>query len=132
MNNKIVYPLIIVLMMLSASVQASMAQGAEGYSMTPPYPYILSHPIENLPQGYVTIGTLGMGQDTYYYSDGAFYQKVIRDQVYIVVPPPIGAVVYNIPQGYGLMLIDGILLYEFQGVFYKRILDGFKVVCPPE
>lgn len=94
----------------------------------PPYPYVLSQPIDNLPQGFITIG---VGIETYYYCDGVFYQKVIREQKYVIVPPPIGAVVFNIPQGYQLMLIDGVTYYEYQGVFYKHVLDGYRVIYPP-
>ena len=116
---------------LTAEAHGFMQGPNQGYSMYPPYPYVLSQPIDNLPQGYITLGTIGMGQDTYYYFNGVFYQKVIREQVYVIVPPPIGAIVFNIPQGYRLMLIDGMCFYEAYGIFYRRVLEGYKVIYPP-
>lgn len=93
-----------------------------------PYPYVLSQPINILPQGFVTIN---VGDDTFYYCNGVFYQRIMRDQKYVIVPPPIGAVVFNIPQGYELMFMDGLTYYEYQGVYYKRTLAGYKVIYPP-
>jgi hypothetical protein len=98
---------------------------SEPYS---PYPHVLSQPIDILPHGFITIN---VGYETYYYCNGIFYQKIMRDQKYVIVPPPIGAVVFTIPQGYQLMLIDGISYYEYQEVYYKRVLEGFKVISPP-
>jgi len=91
------------------------------------YPQVLSQPIDILPSGTIT---LIVGPETYYYANGVFFQKVILEQKYVMVPPPIGAVVFHLPLGYKLMLIDGITFYEYQGVFYKRVLDGYKVIYP--
>ena len=112
---------------LTAEAPASFMQGPnEGY--LPPYPYVLSQPIDNLPMGFITIR---VGQETYYYDGGIFYQKVIREQAYVVVPPPIGAVIFDIPQGYALMLIHGISFYEYAGIYYRRVLEGYRVIYPP-
>jgi len=110
-----------------SSTHAQFWQGPnQVYS--PPYPYVQSTPINNLPHGFITIG---VGQETYYYCEGVFYQKVIREQEYVIVPPPIGAVVFTIPQGYQLILIDGVSYYVYEGVFYKHVLEGYKVIYPP-
>jgi hypothetical protein len=93
-----------------------------------PYPYVLSQLIAVLPQGFVTIN---VADETFYYSNGIFYQKILREQKYVVVPPPIGAVVFDIPPGYQLMFIDGISYYNYGGVYYKRVLEGYKVIYPP-
>jgi hypothetical protein len=92
------------------------------------YPYVLSQPIAVLPSGFLTIVA---GDAIYYYNKGIFFQKDIIDQQYVVVPPPIGAVIYRIPQGYQLMIIRGIPYYEYGGVFYKRVLEGYQVINPP-
>jgi hypothetical protein len=115
---------------------SSCAGGREAYALfpqgpreaSPPYPYVLSQPVEVLPHGFITIG---VGEETYYYSNGVFYQMVMREQKYVAVPPPIGAVVFTIPQGYLLMLIDGVSYYQYEGVYYKRVLEGYKVIYPP-
>ena len=93
-----------------------------------PYPDVLSQPIDILPQGFTTIS---MGDDTYYYCRGVFYQKTVMEQKYVIVPPPVGAIVSDIPVGYELMLINGMIYYEYQGVYYKRVLEGYGVIFPP-
>ena len=101
-----------------------MPQYHEGrYSYAP----VVSRPIAVLPPGAVTIIVGGV---TYYYADGIFYQMNAREQKYAVVPPPVGAVVYTIPQGYQLMMIDGASFYEYAGVYYKRVTEGYRVIEP--
>lgn len=92
------------------------------------YPYVFSEPIDVLPAG---AQTLFVGTDIYFYDQGVFYQKNILEQKYFVVPPPIGAVVYNIPQGYQLIVLNGVSFYESGGIYFKRTLEGYKVVRPP-
>jgi len=111
---------------VTPQAHAQLLQGPNNFYS--PYPPVLSHPIDILPQGFITIR---VGDETYYYSNGFFYQKVIRDQQYVVVPPPIGGVVFSIPQGYQLMLINDMSYYVYQGVYYKRVLEGYKVIYPP-
>jgi len=123
----------LIFMLICSGVQASNTPLLEELSQelnqgNRLYPYVLSPPIDNLPQGFVT---LRVDQETYYYDNGIFFQKIIREHAYIIVPPPIGAVVFTIPQGYSLMLIDGVSLYEIKGVYYRRVLEGYKVIYPP-
>jgi hypothetical protein len=92
------------------------------------YPSVLSQPIDVLPAGTIT---LFVGTEIYYYFNGIFFQKNVLEQQYFIVPPPIGAVVFNIPQGYQMVVLNGISFYESAGVFYKRVLEGYKVVRPP-
>lgn len=127
MNRPLLLILIFIWVAASAtSAQALLLQGPnELYS---PYPYVLSRPIDILPQGSITIN---VGDETYYYCKGIFYQKIVLEQKYVIVPPPIGAVVFTIPQGYQLMLINGTTYYEYEGVYYKRDLEGYKVIYPP-
>jgi hypothetical protein len=112
------------------SVQTAHAQFMEepGQFAAPPYPYITSPLITNLPEGFITIR---VGLETYYYSNGDFFQKIMREQKYVLVPPPIGAVVFDLPTGYELMLVDDLSIYVFKGVYYKRVLEGYKVIFPP-
>jgi hypothetical protein len=92
------------------------------------YPEVLSEPFDVLPPGTTTIMVSGA---TYYYQNGMFYQKNLQEQKYVVVPPPIGAVVYSIPGKYQLMMIHRTAYYMYNGVYYKRILEGYLVVPPP-
>jgi hypothetical protein len=92
------------------------------------YSYVLTTPVDILPGDYATVI---VGEVTYYYRDGIFYQKDIKEQKYIVVPPPIGGVVYSIPPGYRMIIVDGVAYYQYNGIFYKRVLEGYKIVEPP-
>jgi len=98
------------------------------YPYSSPYPSVVSQAIDILPPGFITIT---VDDETYYYCRGIFYQRIMRDQKYVVVPPPIGAIVFTIPQGYQYMFIDGISYYVYEGVYYVRVLDGYKVISPP-
>lgn len=112
------------------SAQAFVLQNSVefAYPHDTPYPNALGQPIDILPQGYVTIT---VGDETYYYSQGVFFQKIMKDQKYLIVPPPIGAIVFSIPQGYQQILVNGMSFYEYQGVYYKQVLEGYKVIYPP-
>lgn len=91
------------------------------------YPYVASQPVNVLPRGYTTIV---VGSTTYYYADGFFYQKLQLEQKYLLVPPPIGAVVYRIPDGYQMVLTKRGSYYIANGVSYRRTLLGYQVVRP--
>lgn len=101
-----------------------------GFTTFQPYPYpqVLSPAIDNLPQGF---NTILIGDETFYYSNGVFYQKIVRDAKYVVVPPPIGAVVFDLPVGYQYMFTNGKALYVSNGVYYKKVLEGYRVTFPP-
>jgi hypothetical protein len=71
-----------------------------------------------------------VGDETFYYSNGIFYQKIVLDNKYTAVPPPIGAVVVSIPAGYEYMMAGDDQYYVYSNVYYKRVLEGFKVVAP--
>ena len=115
---------------IDKNVHASLLEelGQELNQRNPPYPYVISVPIQTLPEGSVAIG---VGEETYYFDKGNFYLMVMRLQKYVMVPPPIGAIVSSIPETYQLMLIEGASYYLYNGVFYKRVLEGFKVIYPP-
>ena len=126
--KKILVFLFFVLVWIVVGVEASHASSNDSYYLSP-YPNLFSQLIANLPQGSITIT---VGQETYYYGNGIFFQKVIREQKYIIVPPPIGAVVFSIPQDYQIMLMNGMSFYENHGIYYKRVIEGFKVIYPPK
>ena len=80
-----------------------------------------------LPHGSLRIGFGGGG---YYYGNGFFYRQRERD--YVVVPAPIGAVVYTVPSGYHEVMIDRTTYYTYEGVYYRRVPQGYQVVEPPQ
>ncbi|MDB5032513.1 DUF6515 family protein [Mucilaginibacter sp.] len=63
-----------------------------------------------------------MGSSLYYYADGAFYRPY-DDGGYVVTAPPIGAAVPKLPKGAKSIMIDNQQFFEFNGVYYKAIVN---------
>ena len=72
--------------------------------------------ITSLPIGYRRIV---FGSTPYYYSAGTFYTA--SGGGYIVASPPVGIVVNSLPDEADEVRIDGIDLYELNGVLYKKV-----------
>jgi|GEM_PF-5422573 len=85
------------------------------------YHYIISQPIPHLPDGTIT---LFADEKTYYYANGYFYQKSLREKAYAAVPPPIGAVVTTIPDDYQIILVKGNL---DEDNFIQEFQDGANI-----
>ncbi len=79
-----------------------------------------------LPSNFSTIRLSGA---RYYYYDGLFYSRF--DGEYVVVAPPVGAVVHSIPRDYRPVVIRGVTYYEDNGTYYVYTRKGFEVVLPP-
>jgi hypothetical protein len=71
-----------------------------------------------------------VGSNNFIYSDGIFLQP--SGGQYIVVRPPIGAVVPSIPDGCDPIDNNGVVLYDCSGVIYQPFYRGndlvFKVI----
>jgi hypothetical protein len=71
-----------------------------------------------------------VGSNNFIYSDGVFLQP--SGGQYIVVRPPIGAVVPSIPDGCDRIDNSGVVLYNCSGVIYQPFYQGsdlvFKVI----
>ena len=65
----------------------------------------------------------------YYYEDGCYY--IPYQGGYSVVPPPIGAVVSYLPDGYETVLVGNDYFYYYGGAFYIAIPQGYQVVQAP-
>ncbi|MDB4925572.1 DUF6515 family protein [Mucilaginibacter sp.] len=63
-----------------------------------------------------------MGSSLYYYADGTFYRPY-DDGGYIVTAPPVGAAVPKLPKGAKAIMIDNQQFYEYNGVYYKAIVN---------
>jgi len=63
--------------------------------------------------------TLTVDSSIFYYY-GTFYSKQI-DGAYIVVDPPVGAIVNALPKGYTIKVFDKIQYYFLDGVFYREV-----------
>ena len=80
-----------------------------------------------LPEGHTYFRHGGVD---YHYWDGAYYTK--RDKEYVVVPPPIGAVIPTIPQGCVPSTIEGKACYICNDVTYLATPQGYQIVEEPE
>ena len=65
----------------------------------------------------------------YYYHDGAYY--VFTGNAYMLVTPPVGAVVSMIPAYYSPVVINGVVYYTDRGIYYVNTGYGYQVVPPP-
>jgi len=79
-----------------------------------------------LPFGYVP--TYVANQPFYYYG-GSYYEP--SGSEYVVVPPPVGATVPEVPPGAETVWTAGQVFYYIDGAFYVQEPNGFRVVPPP-
>ncbi len=68
------------------------------------------------------------GRERYHYHSGRFYRP--WDNGFILVRPPLGLVVLNIPIGSRMVISAGITYHVFGDVYYRRIPSGYQVVEP--
>lgn len=78
--------------------------------------------LNSLPVGYVRFLHEG---DTYYYSNGVYYER--RPHGYVIVKPKIGFRVAALPSGYRIIREGNATFYSFNNVRYRK-LDGVFVV----
>jgi uncharacterized protein YcfJ len=69
------------------------------------------------------------GGASYYYYDGLYYTPA--GNAYVLVTPPVGAIVTAIPIDYRPVNINGVIYYTDSGIFYVRTRYGYQVVPPP-
>lgn len=87
-----------------------------------------SMPIHKIPPGYLKVVVGGV---PFFYYNGFFYRKY--DNRYVVVQPPVGAIVSAIPAGFVTFVNGGITYYFYGGIYYRRVLSGYEVVdCPSD
>ena len=72
---------------------------------------------------------VGVGGAKYYYYDGLYYSRMGGE--YILIAPPIGAVVATIPPEYQPVVINGVTYYVDNGVYYVYTRYGYQVVPQP-
>ncbi len=66
----------------------------------------------------------------FYFSGGIWYRPL--GSRFVIVAPPIGAVVPILPLGYATLTIGGRPFYRYDDAYYVRHDRGFMVVDPPE
>jgi hypothetical protein len=65
----------------------------------------------------------------YYYHAGRFYRW--GDSRYIVVNPPLGAIVTALPFGYVSVVFGGVRYYRYNHVYYRHCPSGYVIVADP-
>jgi len=96
--------------------RTTVVEGAGGASRT----VRVGSTVTTLPAGYTTVAVAG---GTYYYHGGYYYRRDDDDDVtdYTVVMPPIGTVVYELPNDCGMMSLgEEESYYICEGVYYHR------------
>ncbi len=63
------------------------------------------------------------------YSEGMFYRYTRAG--YIVVTPPMGAVVPALPPGYTMVYANGMPYYYYGYTYYSPVPNGYVVAAPP-
>ena len=78
--------------------------------------------IRTLPIGFRTVV---FSNRNYFVADGVYYNQI--DNEYEVVEPEVGMIVYELPDNYEKVQIDGLQLYESNNVLYEKVqVDGTR------
>ncbi len=88
-------------------------------------PVAVKHVIHRIPERHTVIVH---GSQRYHYHSGRFYRP--WNSGFILVRPPLGLVVLNIPLGSRMVLSAGIAYHVFGDVYYRRVSTGYQVVEP--
>ena len=79
-----------------------------------------------LPLGFALLTIAGL---EYYYHQGRYYRHT--ENRYVVAPPPVGAVIVNLPAGHVSFWSDGVQYFYYGNAYYKKAPRGYIVVDPP-
>jgi hypothetical protein len=82
--------------------------------------------VRKLPRGHIRIRHRGA---RYFFHGGVFYRPALPG--YVVVRPPIGALVATLPVGFTIAWIAGLKYYCYGGAFYRSAPRGYVVVEAP-
>ena len=89
------------------------------------YPALGDAPTQ-LPAGAVPLTIHG---SRYYYSAGAWYQQVVAG--FVVVRPPAGIAVAQLPPDYSVLNVGGTPLFRANDVYYAATPGGYRVEPAP-
>jgi len=79
-----------------------------------------------VPHGYAEVRH---GHDRYYYHRGVYYRP--GPHGYVVVRPPRGIIVHELPPRYARVHVGSIVYYRSGDVYYQTAPGGYVVVDPP-
>lgn len=80
-----------------------------------------------LPSGHITVV---VKRNRYYYHRGMFFRKSRAG--FIIVAPPIGAIVPVLPAEHVILVFGGIPYYCFDSVYYRECPSGYLIVPESE
>ena len=121
-RKKIVYVLIFIFLFASVTLpEANIALAQRHGGRNAP-----GKPIDRLPPGSKEVW---VGRDRYFRHNNVFYRR--GPSGFIVVDPPIGALVLSLPLGAAALLIGGITYYVFEEIYYRHAPGGYVVVERP-
>lgn len=72
-----------------------------------------------------------VGKKDYFYHGGNFFQQRSRRRDFVVVRPPLGAVVHDLPLGITTAVIAGATYFFLAEACYRPVPAGYMVVHPP-
>ncbi|OGW79251.1 MAG: hypothetical protein A3G33_00175 [Omnitrophica bacterium RIFCSPLOWO2_12_FULL_44_17] len=79
-----------------------------------------------LPAGYISLMVAGL---TYLYCEGLFYRYTPVG--YVIVQPPMGALVPGLPPGYTMIIENGVPYYVYGYTYYAPAPGGYVVAAAP-
>lgn len=95
--------------------------GDGGPSWLPP-----GHTVSRLPPQPLTVWHAGQ---RYWFSQGLWYAP--RASSYVVIRPPLGIVVAELPVFRTIVRLGAVTLYLVNDVYYRPVATGYQVVAPP-
>ena len=72
---------------------------------------------------------ISIANQWYYYDAGTYY--IPSGSGYSVVPPPVGAIISDLPDGYESTMVGNDMYYYYAGAFYLPVEQGYEVVNAP-
>lgn len=82
--------------------------------------------VDVLPPGNIAVRFRG---GDFWFHSGVWYRHV--GARYIVVQPPVGAIIPVLPSGYSVVYYGGVPYYYANDIYYVQQPTGYEVVAPP-
>jgi hypothetical protein len=86
---------------------------------------VVRHVVHRLPSRHAVIVH---GRDRYHYHGGRFYRP--WNSGFVLVRPPVGLIVLNLPLGSRTVISAGITYHVYNDIHYRRVSGGYRVVEP--
>ena len=130
MCNKVRVSIIALALVLSLPAGMSFANRRDRHEDRHYYHYH-DHPRYGLQVPFIPDDCYAVRADRsrYYYYDGLYYSR--RSVDYVLVAPPIGAIVRSVPPDYQAVVINGVTYYTDNGTYYIYTRNGYQVVLRP-